>query len=92
MVTLWVFLSGKSKVFVSTLPPPVITVFVSELPVNSAFTINDELAVSVCPFVSIVTLLAPPVPVLIVEIVMSASRTTVTSVFPVKLAVSPVPG
>ena len=94
MVTLWVFLFGKSKVSVFTLPPPVITVFVFVflLPLYSAFTINDELAVSEYPFVFMVTLLAPSVPVLIVEIVMLPSRTAVTSVFPVKIAVSPVPG
>ena len=60
-------------------------------PVASALTVKF-VVVSEYPFVFMVTLLAPSVPVLIVEIVMSPSRTTVTSVFPVKIAVSPVPG
>ena len=75
-----------------SVPFPVITVVVLYEPVAPALTVKF-VVVSECPFVSMVTLLAPSVPVLIVEIVMSTSRTALTSVFPVKIAVSSsVPG
>ena len=74
-----------------SVPFPVITVVVLYEPVAPALTVKF-VVVSECPSVSMVTLLAPSVPVLIVEIVMLPSRTAVTSVFPVKIAVSPVLG